>query len=83
MSEQHLTAVVAGVGPGLGAAVCRRLTAAGYAVAGLARSTKFGQQLANELVSAGREMAFFVCAVTDPRSGDRPSPDFSPGGPGD
>ena len=38
MSNENQVAVVAGVGPGLGASLCRTLAGAGYRVAGLARS---------------------------------------------
>lgn len=48
------TAIVTGVGPGLGASICRRLVSAGYCVAGLARSSEHGPKLAAELASTGR-----------------------------
>ena len=51
MSEQGKTAVVAGVGPGLGSALCRELTAAGYLVAGLARGDSAGARLLDGLGS--------------------------------
>lgn len=47
------TALVTGVGPGLGAAICRRLVNAGFRVAAVARSSSSGDELAGEL-SAGQ-----------------------------
>ena len=64
MSKQQPVAVVAGVGPGLGAAVCRKLAAAGYAVAGLARSTEFGDKLSAEVNAARGKMTFIACELT-------------------
>ncbi len=64
MTKQDPIAVVAGVGPGLGAALCRKLAAAGYAVAGLARSTEFGDSLAAEVVAGGGRMSFAACDLT-------------------
>ena len=43
------TAIIAGVGPGLGIALCRQLARAGYRVAGLARGTEASQRLIKEL----------------------------------
>jgi NAD(P)-dependent dehydrogenase (short-subunit alcohol dehydrogenase family) len=43
-------AVVVGVGPGLGAALCRRLAQAGFAVAGVAHS-EIGRASCRERVS--------------------------------
>jgi NAD(P)-dependent dehydrogenase (short-subunit alcohol dehydrogenase family) len=57
-------AVVAGVGPGLGAALCRRLAAAGCTVAGLSRSGEFGAALAREIEADGGRLAMFACDVT-------------------
>ena len=48
MTEQR-TAVVAGLGAGLGGALCRTLAGAGYRVAGLARSEGAGRALEEEL----------------------------------
>lgn len=42
-------ALVAGIGPGLGAALCRKLADNGYRVAGLARSPEAGERLRQEL----------------------------------
>ncbi len=61
-------AVVVGVGPGLGGALCRKLAAAGFMVAGIARSTEFGRQLAREMTEAGGQMVFFACDATEPGS---------------
>ncbi len=63
-------AVVAGVGPGLGAAVCRRFCEAGYRVAGLARSSEFGERLAAEISSTGGTLLFQSCDLTDPGAVD-------------
>jgi NAD(P)-dependent dehydrogenase (short-subunit alcohol dehydrogenase family) len=59
MPNTEQVAVVAGVGPGLGRALCRRLVAEGYRVAGLARSPDAG--LAPDL--AGR-MHLLACDLT-------------------
>ncbi|QCY09507.1 SDR family NAD(P)-dependent oxidoreductase [Pseudomonas sp. MPC6] len=65
MSSEQAVAVVAGVGPGLSAALCRKLAAAGYAVAGLARHREVGERLAQEIGSAGGVMRLFTCDLTD------------------
>lgn len=73
MSEK--LAIVTGVGPGLGAALCRRLHRAGYRVAGLARSEAFGRELEKELGTAttqtsnhNGQAAFrhFCCDLAEP-----------------
>lgn len=64
-------AVIAGVGPGLSASLCRRLTAADYVVAGLARSAEFGSKLADEVRGGGGRMSFYSCDLTDPESVDK------------
>jgi NAD(P)-dependent dehydrogenase (short-subunit alcohol dehydrogenase family) len=56
--------VVVGVGPGNGAALARRFSAEGYAVALLARSTTFSKELATELGDARA----YACDVSDPDS---------------
>lgn len=61
MTKTKPVAVVAGVGPGLGASLCRKLSGAEYAVAGIARSSDFGSQLAAELRQSGRPMCFYAC----------------------
>lgn len=63
MTTQPETAIVAGVGPGLGAALCRRLAADGYRVAGLARGTAARPDLSAEL-GPDRYRAL-SCDVTD------------------
>jgi NAD(P)-dependent dehydrogenase (short-subunit alcohol dehydrogenase family) len=55
---------IVGVGSGNGAAFARRFDREGYAVALLARSTEFTEQLASELESARA----FSCDVTDSES---------------
>lgn len=64
-------AVVAGVGPGLGGATARRLVAAGYAVAGLARGSSFGPRLERELGKQGQSMRFYPCDLVDSSSVER------------
>ena len=53
--------VIVGVGPGNGAAMARRFSIEGYAVALLARSTDYSSQLASEL----EESRAYACDVTD------------------
>jgi NAD(P)-dependent dehydrogenase (short-subunit alcohol dehydrogenase family) len=65
MDFERSVAVVAGVGPGLGAALCRQLAAAGYKVAGLARSAEFGTKLAREIAANGGRLLMCACDVTD------------------
>ena len=63
MTAQPATAIVAGVGAGLGKALCRRLADAGYRVAGLARGTAASGDLIAEL---GPERFQAVsCDITD------------------
>ena len=59
--------VVAGVGPGNGAAFARRFAAEGYAVALLARTTGLTGELANELPVARA----YACDVGDPAAVER------------
>ncbi|MEJ2381857.1 MAG: SDR family NAD(P)-dependent oxidoreductase [Gammaproteobacteria bacterium] len=66
MKHDPPVAVVAGIGPGLGAALVRRLSADGYAVAGLARQTEFARQLAGEVSASAGSLAPFACDVSDP-----------------
>ena len=68
MSEINGTAVVAGVGNGLGAALCRRLASAGYRVAGLARREEALSALAGELNRQGHRFEALSCDLTDPAS---------------
>lgn len=63
-----MLAIVTGVGPGLGAALCRHFCANGISVAGLARSTEFGTELERELVDCDGSFRFYRCDVTDPAS---------------
>lgn len=65
MNNARAVAVVAGVGKGLSAAVCRELAAQGYAVAGLARSREVGELLTQEIGNAGGVMQLFTCDLTD------------------
>ena len=48
MEKPNLTAVVAGVGPALGASICRTLADKNYYVFALSRSTEFTESLAKE-----------------------------------
>ena len=64
-------AVITGVGPGLGASLCRRLHREGYKVAGLARSEGFGKELESELSQAGSapgsaNFRHFCCDLAEP-----------------
>jgi NAD(P)-dependent dehydrogenase (short-subunit alcohol dehydrogenase family) len=65
MDTRQKVAVVAGVGPGLGEALCRKLAGTGFAVAGIARSDDFAGHLADELRAAGGLMSAFRCDTTD------------------
>jgi NAD(P)-dependent dehydrogenase (short-subunit alcohol dehydrogenase family) len=56
--------VVAGVGPGNGAAFARRFASEGYSVALLARNTELSEQLASSLPDARA----YACDVTDTSS---------------
>lgn len=64
-------AVIAGVGPGLSASLCRRLAAEDYVVAGLARNAGFGSKLADEVKGGGGRMSFYSCDLIDPDSVDK------------
>lgn len=65
MSEDRPLAIVAGVGPGLGGALCRRLSAAGYAVAGLARTSAYTDTLAEQIHAEGGVAHMVTCELTD------------------
>lgn len=65
MNEENPLAIVAGVGPGLGAALCRQLSTAGYAVAGLSRTREFTDELDAELKAGGRPARMFACDLTE------------------
>ncbi len=56
MNQETPIAVVAGIGPGLGRALCRQLLARGYRVAGLARSPAASEDL-DASAPAGRYLA--------------------------
>lgn len=63
MNNISKIAVVAGVGPGFGDAMCRRLIQDGYRVAGLARSIDWGSALSAELGS--EHYLHVACDLTD------------------
>lgn len=64
MTDPTRTAIVAGIGPGLGAALCRELAGAGYRVVGLARSAGAGEALLDAL---GPERFLpLACDLADP-----------------
>jgi NAD(P)-dependent dehydrogenase (short-subunit alcohol dehydrogenase family) len=63
VNDPRPTAIVAGLGPGLGAALCRQLVHAGYQVAGLARGPEASQDLVDELGSD--RFVNLRCDVTD------------------
>ena len=56
--------VIAGVGPGNGASFARRLSAAGYRVAMLARNEEYLSELSNEVSNSYA----ICCDVRDPES---------------
>lgn len=64
MSHSEPTALIAGVGPGLGAALCRELAEAGYQVVGLARNRDYLDELTAELTSRGLNMHGIACDLT-------------------
>lgn len=68
MADQKEIAVVAGVGPGLGTALCRVLSRAGYRVIGLARSVESGRELAREPGNSGSDFNTLQCDVSDAAS---------------
>ncbi|MDA8364610.1 MAG: SDR family NAD(P)-dependent oxidoreductase [Gammaproteobacteria bacterium] len=70
MADGKPIAVVAGVGPGLGAALCRALARSGYVVVALARTGGFTQDLAHELRQAGNSLVSIQCDVGDTESVD-------------
>jgi len=65
MADQKEVAVVAGVGPGLGAGLCRALARAGYAVVGLARSRECTSALEFEIKTSGGSFTAVQCDVGD------------------
>ena len=66
MAEAGRIAVVAGVGPGIGAALARRFRADGFRIALLARDPAFSTKLATDLGDAKA----YACDVGDPASVD-------------
>ena len=62
-TQSRPVALIGGVGPGLGASLCRRLCEEGYAVVGLARSAEQGAALADGLDDAA--FRFIPCDITD------------------
>ncbi|MEA3411453.1 MAG: SDR family NAD(P)-dependent oxidoreductase [Pseudomonadota bacterium] len=65
MSKNKRAALVTGVGPGLGAAICRRLAREGYRVAGMSRSGKGDAALGAELNHEGEVYTGVHCDVAD------------------
>jgi len=63
MTQRPCTAIVAGIGPGLGAALARQLAGAGYRVAGLARDPAPGDKLLAEL--GDEHFLPLRCDITD------------------
>lgn len=59
-------AIVAGISPGLGGALCRRLAGAGYRVTGLARMPDFGAILAQQINHEEPLFTALSCDLTDP-----------------
>jgi NAD(P)-dependent dehydrogenase (short-subunit alcohol dehydrogenase family) len=62
------TAVIAGTGPGLGAALARTFAAQGCAVGLLARSADYIETLAGDLTAGGHQAVAVPCDITDPVS---------------
>lgn len=69
MTEHPGAAIVAGVGSGLGAAMCRDLAEAGYRVGGLARGAEGRRELAAEL--GPERFQAIRCDLTDVTQVDR------------
>ena len=59
------TAVISGVGPGLGASLVRKFAAEGYQVGLLARSSGYVQTLAAELEASGTKALALPTDITD------------------
>ena len=64
-TDETKVAVVTGMGPGLGGALCRALCGRGYTVAGLARTTAFGERLATEIAVDGGSFRVIACDIGD------------------
>ena len=58
--------VVAGIAPGLGDAIARIFSAAGYGVAGVSRSRNYASPFQAELDSLGNTYRHYLCDVTQP-----------------
>ena len=65
------TAIVAGVGAGLGAAIARALLERGYSVAGIARREESFASLANAASAAGQTFKGITADVADPVAVER------------
>lgn len=65
MANDQRTALVTGVGLGLGAAICRRLAQDGYKVAGMSRSGQADAVLEKALNRGGRRYQGVHCDVSD------------------
>ncbi len=63
-------AIVAGVGPGLGSAICTELCAAGYHVAAIARNKNYLTELADTLTATEGALTPVTCDLLDPTSVD-------------
>ena len=61
------TAVISGVGSGLGAALVRKFASEGYQVGLLARSSDYIQELAEELLQEGVRALAVPTDITDPQ----------------
>ncbi len=59
--------IVVGVGPGLGSAIARRFSQAGFRVAVIARTPEFISELARELSSAGEAALAIPADVSQPK----------------
>ena len=64
-------AIVTGAGRGIGRAVVERLSAEGAAVVASQRSAAEGEELAQSLVTAGRQVAFVAGDVREERDAER------------
>ena len=63
--SKNQVAVVAGCGPGLGAAISRQLLASGYRVVGLSRSSACAADLAREVNGSEQMFTPLQCDITD------------------
>lgn len=68
MTETAKTAVVVGVGPGLGAALARRFAREGYAVALMARGMDKLTPVQDDILASGGKAASFICDASDAAS---------------